>query len=621
MTADVYLGGKRLRLKPEQKKGEGGEAEFYDIGSGLGLKLFKQPDHPDFMTNPDLRRAVQKRLDEHQRKLRAFPTGLPSNVITPQELAQDSGQRILGFTLKYLENTEGLLSYTKKTFRSGIPNNTMRDILLNLHATVAGVHPANVVIGDFNDLNVLVNGTSVYLIDADSAQFGGFLCKVFTARFVDPLLCDKTKPSLDLIKPHTPESDWFAFAVMVFQCFTYASPFGGVYQPKKKDGITHDARPLHGISVFHADVMYPKPAVPYGVLPDELLHEFQLMFEKNKRGTFPVDLLERMRWTTCTNCHANHARPTCPNCATAAPAAVKQTIEIRGTVTATHLFRTTGVILNAAYQNGQLQWLYHEQDAYRREDQQTVLNGPLDPRMRYRIHGAKTLFGKDDRVVTLSPTGSPEQQRVDITDMRPVFDVNGTNMHWTENGALFRDGPFGPERVGDVLSGLTHIWTGPSSGFGFYRASQITVAFVFNTTARGINDTVKLPQIRGKLIDAACVFTKDRCWFFTTTQEGPDMRNRCSIVAKDGTVVASHDAISDDGSWLSQIRGGAAAGNFLLMPTDNGVVRVEPDNGKITVTRTFPDTEPFVDANTRLFIGSDGLYAVGHNEIIKLVIS
>ena len=56
------------------------------------------------------------------------------------------------------------------------------------------------------------------------------------------------------------------------------------------------------------------------------------------------------------------------------------------------------------------------------------------------------------------------------------------------------------------------------------------------------------------------------------------------------------------------------------MPTDDGIVRVEPDQGKIVETKRFPDTEPFVEADSRLLFAADGIYVVGRTQITKLVI-
>ena len=129
---------------------------------------------------------------------------------------------------------------------------------------MAGLHALGVVIGDFNDLNVLVKDEQAYLIDADSFQFGGFLCRVFPERFVDPLSCDPQERRPLLCKPFSTDSDWHAFAVMVMQTLLSVGPYGGVYRPKSTSArVPEYARPLRRITVFHPEVLYPKPAAPY----------------------------------------------------------------------------------------------------------------------------------------------------------------------------------------------------------------------------------------------------------------------------------------------------------------------------------------------------------------------
>jgi len=50
-------------------------------------------------------------------------------------------------------------------------------------------------------------------------------------------------------------------------------------------------------------------------------------------------------------------------------------------------------------------------------------------------------------------------------------------------------------------------------------------------------------------------------------------------------------------------------------------MRLEEDNGKISVTRVFPDTEPFVSSDSQLFAGKEGIYVVGQHEIQLLKIT
>ena len=543
---EVYVAGKKILLDPKKSIGKGGEADIYDI-DGKALKVFKQPNHPDFASSPEERKIAEERLREHNEKLRLFPKNLPSRVIVPEELATNSGGRqILGYTMHLIKGAEVLLRYTDRNFRkNAATSEKMLRILKDLRLTVSGIHNARVVIGDFNDLNILVLGEEAYVIDADSFQFGRFFARMFTAKFVDPLLCDPKSSALILTRPHNYNSDWYAYNVMLMESLLFVHPYGGVYRPKDPSKrVSHETRPLHRITVFNPEVRYPKPATPYIVLPDDLLQHFYKIFEKDTRGEFPEKLIEQIRWTKCTVCGTEHARSLCPNCAHIAPAAVKETITVRGQVTATKIISLPSSLIEK-------------------------------PPVRF----------------------------------------------WTDGGRLMKDGAFAPEYVGDILEGQTRFWAGVDFGFGFYRAGNLTVGFVFNVSGGAINDNVKLPYFSGQLIDSTAIFAKDRCWFFVSAQEKGKTINRAIVINKKGVVEAVTETTAGDDSWLSNIYGKCASGNMLFSATNDGIVRVEIENGHISKTKEFPDTEPFVDESTQLFIGKEGLYAVRGKEVTLLKIT
>ena len=623
----VYIRGQRLTLSPSQKIGEGGEAEVLDIGSGQVLKLFKQPNHPDFAGSSTERAMVRERLAAHQRKLPAFPKNLPSQIIAPLDLATGTatGSTIVGYTMKFLRGGEVLWSYGQKDFRqkNAIGNQSLMPILRKLYHVINEVHPLGVIIGDNNDLNWIVIGDEIYLIDADSIQFGSFLCQLFTAKFVDPLLCDPKATSPQLIKPHNPNSDWYAFCIMLMQSLLFVGPYGGVYRPKNlKNRISPDARSLHRISVFHPEVIYPKPAIHYRVLPDDLLHFLLQTFEKDQRGKPPLSLLDNLHWTKCLQCGTEHARNSCPNCAFAAPSAIKLVTRVRGKVTATRIFQTkSGVIVFAAMQNGKLRWLYYEGGQFKRENEAVVVRGTLSPQMHFGIHGHTTLIGQDNQLTVLSSDQSIQKLPVDNPDNTPAFSANEKHYYLVSDGQLKRSGQFGLDYIGDVLTNQTRFWVGPSFGFGFYRAGGITRAFVFDAQKQGIKDTVQIPPIRGKMIDAICYFTRDRCWFLTATQQGSKIKHQCSVILADGTIEASCEAEENDGSWLGTLKGKCAINNYLLVATDDGIIRVTISGNQISQDKEFPDTEPFVDANSILYPGPEGLYAINGQEIYLLKIA
>ena len=47
------------------------------------------------------------------------------------------------------------------------------------------------------------------------------------------------------------------------------------------------------------------------------------------------------------------------------------------------------------------------------------------------------------------------------------------------------------------------------------------------------------------------------------------------MIRRDGTIESTTEAEPADGHWLRRIRGNTAAGRFLFVATDEGIVRVE----------------------------------------------
>lgn len=621
---EFMLGTKTVTLRPKDVIGSGGEADIYRAG-GEAYKVFKSPAHADIKGQAALEREARDRIAEHQKKLPALmqlAPRLPKKVATPVELLREKNGQVAGFQMNFIDPAEVLLRYGERSFREqGIPDDLVRDVFVDLHQTVEGAHQSGLVFGDFNDLNVLVKGREAFVIDADSAQFGSFFSRMFTTKFVDPLICDPKSSSLMILKPHSPATDWYAYLIMLMQSLLYVGPYGGVYRPADhKKMLPHDARPLKRITVFNPEVRYPKPARPYKILPDALLDLFEKAFVKDVRSIPPLPLIEGLRFTTCSKCGVVHARAVCPDCVGVTAPMVKEVHT--GTVSATKVFETTGQILFAAMQRGKLRYLYHEDGMYRRDGNTIVVQAPLEPRVRYRIHGDATLVASSGQCLVFNGA-TRESISVDSYRLLPLIDANADRIFYAAGGALMRSGDLGleyPERIGDVLAGQTLFWTGESLGFGFYRAAELSNFFLFNTEGKGINDSLSLPPIRGQLVDSTAAIAKSRVWFMTSTQEGGRAVNRCHLLDEKGTHLGSAEATPGDGSWLGSLRGKCAAGNFLLAPTDEGVVRVVANNGALEVDREFRDTQRFVDAGSHIFAGNDGVYVVERSTIWRLTI-
>lgn len=612
-----YICGKIVRPDPAQVIGKGGEADIYRLKDGIALKVYKGPDHPDYAGQPEQQQGAANRLREIQTKLRQFPAGLPDRVIQPIDLALDDGGRIAGYTMPLVESAEMLVRYSDRAFCAhGVDGQFLGDLFRDLHVSVQAIHAGGVVIGDFNDLNVLVGPDGrCYMVDADSYQFGGFTCKVYTEKFLDPLHCDDQQKYLVPVHPHTPESDWYAFTIMLMQSLLYVGPYGGVHAPSDPSKrVLQGERPLKRITVFRPDVRYPKPARPLDTLPRGLRQYFQEVFERDRREQFPYALLNEL------------GRPAAVFAVVALP--VLPAAVVRGEVTAQKVFRTAGLIVTSAWQSGKLLWLYHEDGAYRREDGHIVTKGALDGRFRFSIRGPETLIARmgasgAPAPVVVKDTLDEARWTVDTCEGQPAVAANGRHLYWVSGGVVQRrtPGAVAPEIIGTALTARTRIWVGDKFGFGFYRAGQISVQFVFGADKGGINDSLEGISWRGQLVDADCFFEGDRCWFLTMSMESGKMVNRCIMLRQNGTTEAFAEAEAGDGSWLGSVHGKCALGRYLLAATDEGIVQVEARGPAIQPTRRFPDTEPFVDEHTSLFPDTGGLFAVSGQEITRLEIA
>src|SRR5207237_5340262 len=177
--------------------------------------------------------AATLRLPELEARLRDAPRPLPPSVVAPIELARagrTAAAHVVGYVMPRVTG-RALYELGEPRVRKpgGVAPGELVVALRALHASVTALHAAGVVLGDFNDGNVLVDGPRCHLLDADSFQHGRWTCALYTERFVDPRLCRRPAPAPVLTRPHDRDSDWYAFATMVFRTLLWVGPFGGVH--------------------------------------------------------------------------------------------------------------------------------------------------------------------------------------------------------------------------------------------------------------------------------------------------------------------------------------------------------------------------------------------------------
>lgn len=235
----------------------GGEGRIIDMGSDKVAKLYL----------PGVKPLEEIKFNEL--------TELKSNTfIKPDELMFDKNRQIIGFVMKKVSsNFYPLLSIFNKNFcvREGISDKVKSTINDNLIDALKFAHNKNIVIGDLNPYNILVNDKGmVHFLDVDSyetpsAKHSGIMLEDIR----DFLYGGEVNVN----------SDYFALSVLMFNSLSYVHPFKGVCKsmPRMADRMCAKRSILTG----HPDVIVPKC---YESITDlNLLSQFEKIFNLGER--------------------------------------------------------------------------------------------------------------------------------------------------------------------------------------------------------------------------------------------------------------------------------------------------------------------------------------------------
>lgn len=586
---DLFLAGRKLRLSDADLIGEGGEARVFK-SNGLAVKVFHEVAAADVAQT----RARVIKLE----KLKRFPTGLPANVLAPVELARNSRDEVVGFSMQAVTGADDAARLSQRRYRDArVSNDAVSTLFRTLAQTLEALHARGVTVGDLNDGNVLVRplDASVFLIDADSMQFDGLPCAVGHERFLDPKLYGVDLSSAPKFDAGT---DWYAFAVMLFSSWLYVHPYGGTHATLPT--LLRRAEGRH--SVMRDDVAVPRVAASWKTLSDDAADYFQQLFERDRRLPPPASVLET-RWSSCT-CGVTHARAVCPVCKTLGPLATKPLVRTKGRCIAKQIFETPGRVLDAAVQ-GRVVYAYEADGVVRREDGTVVVPRPLHAREQLSIGGNATWLLDERGGLSRFEAGHLVERAQ--TGLKGPLACDVGVAYRAENEWLVEQ--FSGARVGKILEGQTQVWTGAQLGLGLYRAGGLAVSFVLRTGRAGLKQC-SLPMT-GRLVAADAVFDAEHALLSVTLeQQGRDVVHRWLFSAS--------------GEVLGRSVGGrpghaALLGGRVVIGADDGLVALKLDGGHLLEGALFPDTQPFLSAQDRLLAQSDGsLVVVTSREVLQL---
>jgi len=252
-------------INPSKEINRGGEGSIYEHpkDSSQVIKVY----HPGI--KPSIN---QKFLSEI--------SGLSSNFVRPLEIYYTKSKAVAGYSMIYL-NTNKLFLLSNILSKSLCQKENFDidfkiKIFLKIKELLLEAHKNNVIIGDLNPYNIFFSKKGdVFFIDTDSYQ-------------------TLSKPHSDILLPEirdwlsqkvSEQTDFYAYAILSFQMFTYLHPFKGIHN--KVSSL--EERSVKHLSVLlnTKDIIIP---AFYQPLTDSLLKDqYWKIFQDGKR--FLIDII------------------------------------------------------------------------------------------------------------------------------------------------------------------------------------------------------------------------------------------------------------------------------------------------------------------------------------------
>ena len=194
--------------------------------------------------------------------------------VIPQELLFDASGQIKGFLMEYLgAHFFPISAIFNKNFctRNSIDHTTKQRIGESLIKAMQYAHSQKVIIGDFNQYNILVTTLGeTKLIDTDSYQtpshqHSGMLLDDIRDYLYGGFVSQK--------------SDFFALSVILFYQFTHTHPFKGIH--KKYKSLSD--RMIHKIPIFSADPDLKTPKCYEAIAKTNLQTQFTRLYVAGER--------------------------------------------------------------------------------------------------------------------------------------------------------------------------------------------------------------------------------------------------------------------------------------------------------------------------------------------------
>ncbi|WP_104713795.1 hypothetical protein [Helicobacter cetorum] len=165
-------------------------------------------------------------------------------IYYPLKLLYDGQRRFKGYLMLKANGMMFKDVFAGNKIKTAFPNITKRDLIiiaLNWLKKIEILHAKNILVGDINPKNIMMNNNyEVFLIDTDSYQMGSFLCKVGFGAFVSKELLESGAKSKNGKEHYTKTRDlsdeYYAIAVMIFYILMLGfSPYSHKNEDKERE--------------------------------------------------------------------------------------------------------------------------------------------------------------------------------------------------------------------------------------------------------------------------------------------------------------------------------------------------------------------------------------------------
>ncbi len=232
--------------------GGGGEGEVYEVEgkSNIVAKIYFDKKFTPTADCSDPRRLLEEKINTMlDQPVNPYVAGVLS-VAWPQDILYDQNRKFVGYTMPKVTSKHHIYAASRPRERKMLyPNYTWKTAVIiayNLSLAVKNVHDKDVVIGDLNPNNIMLDEKGhVTLIDTDSFSVTNrrtgkvYKCGVGVAEMLAPELQGK-----DLSKStstFTKQTDSFALGIHIFNLLmNNCHPFGCVGMNKSQSSSSNN---------------------------------------------------------------------------------------------------------------------------------------------------------------------------------------------------------------------------------------------------------------------------------------------------------------------------------------------------------------------------------------------